>query len=135
MAYWTSENSTVASTALAKSLWTVLGLLALALGAIGVLLPVLPTTPFIILAAFAFAKGSPRLAERLENHRIFGPIIAEWRAHGAIAPKYKAIAVGMMAITLGSSVVWGVTPKVLIVQAIVMLGAATYILTRPNGAG
>lgn len=117
---------------MARTFWIALGLLALAFGALGVVLPVLPTAPFVILAAFAFAKGSPRLAKMLEDHRMFGPIIEDWRHHGAIAPKFKAIALGMMIATFGVSLAVDVAAKVLVVQAICMGGAALFIVTRPN---
>ena len=112
--------------------WTLFGIVALALGAIGVVLPLLPTTPFVLLAAFAFAKGSPRLARMLEDHRIFGPIIEDWRASGAIAPKFKAIAMGMMIATLGLSIFLGLAAHILIIQVICMGAAAAYVLSRPN---
>lgn len=116
-----------------KAIWTVLGLMALAVGAIGVVLPLLPTTPLVILAAFCFAKGSPKFAAALENHAVFGPIIDEWRTHGAIAPKYKAVAIFMMTTAFFLSLLLGVKPIVLLIQAIVLGGAACFVLSRPNG--
>ena len=116
-----------------RPFWIIFGLLALALGAIGVVLPLLPTTPFVILAAFAFAKGEPRLAALLERHRVFGPIIQDWRTHGAIAPTYKATAVGMMLATFLGSIFLGFSSQILVIQAVVMAIAALFILSRPNG--
>ncbi|MDO6589332.1 DUF454 domain-containing protein [Loktanella sp. D2R18] len=116
-----------------RGLWLLLGWAALGLGAIGVVLPVLPTTPFVILAAFGFSKGSPRMHRYLEDHRIFGPIIADWRENGAIAPRYKAIAVVMMSAALTGSIIAGLRPQLILIQAICMIGAATYVLSRPNG--
>ena len=117
----------------ARPLWFALGTLALALGAIGIVLPVLPTTPFVILAAFAFGKGSPRIAAAIEAHHLFGPIIADWRANGAIAPRYKAIALCMMGAVLVVSFVAGFSWLVIGIQALCVAGAATFILTRPSG--
>ena len=117
-----------------RPFWKALGLVSLVLGGIGILLPVVPTTPFIIVAAFAFAKGEPRLARKLENHVVFGPILTNWRTHGAIAPRYKALAVGMMAVTLGASLVWGAGTTVLLIQAVCIVAAAAFILSRPSGA-
>ncbi|MCD1619632.1 YbaN family protein [Salipiger marinus] len=113
--------------------WFSVGALALLLGVIGVVLPVLPTTPFVILAAFAFGRSSPALQRRLEQSPTFGPMIADWRAHGAIAPKYKAMALTMMAAALGLSVAMGLALHLLAIQTICIAGAATFILTRPNG--
>lgn len=122
-------------TALARGFWVALGCVALALGLIGIVLPVLPTTPFILLAAFAFSRGSPRLNAWIENHARFGPVIADWRANGAIAPRHKMLAVGMMATTLAASILLALATVVLVIQAVCMAGAALFVLTRPNGTG
>ena len=68
-----------------RALWFVVGLCAVALAVLGVALPLLPTTPFVLLAAFAFAKSSERWHTWLRRHRVFGPIIENWREHGAIS--------------------------------------------------
>lgn len=106
---------------------------ALGLGAIGIVLPLLPTTPFVLVAAFAFGKSSPRLAIWLETSRTFGPIIANWRRHGAIAPRFKVPSVTMMGGVLALSIIAALSVRVLIVQAVCMTGAATHFLSRPNG--
>ena len=117
----------------ASMFWVPFGFAALAVGAIGAILPVLPTTPFVILAAFAFGKGSPRLRRWLVNHRQFGPAIREWESHGAIRRPYKYLACGLMALTFAGSALAGVAPVVLAVQAVCMIPAAIYVLTRPSG--
>lgn len=117
----------------ARAVWTGFGLLALALGGIGVLLPLLPTTPFVILAAFCFSKSSPRLRNWLLNHRIFGRLIRDWEATGAIAPRYKAIACCAMALAFGLSLALGLKPLILGIQAVCLGCSALYILSRPNG--
>ena len=117
----------------ASMLWVSFGFAALAVGAIGVILPVLPTTPFVIVAAFAFGKGSPRLRRWLVSHRLFGPAIREWEAQGAIRRPYKYLACGLMALTFAGSALAGLAPIVLALQALCMIPAALYILTRPGG--
>ncbi|MEM6579177.1 MAG: YbaN family protein [Pseudomonadota bacterium] len=115
-----------------RAMWTVLGFVALGIGALGIILPVLPTTPFVILAAFAFAKGSPALEGRLRAHPVFGPMIRDWTAKGAIAARYKAIALAMMTGAFAVSLALGFSPTILVVQAVCILAASAYILTRPN---
>lgn len=116
-----------------RPIWVLLGSLSLGLGVIGIPLPVLPTTPFILLAAFCFGKGSPRLRHWLENHPTFGKPILTWEDHGAIAPRHKRMAAVMMAATFGLSLVLGLPTHVLIIQAVCLSGAALYVLTRPHG--
>lgn len=69
-----------------------LALLFLLLGIAGALLPVLPTTPFILLAAWAAARSSPRLLTWLEEHTLFGPMIRDWRCGGVVSRRTKWIA-------------------------------------------
>lgn len=113
--------------------WITLGLTALALGAVGLVLPLLPTTPFMILAAAAFAKSSPRLHDWLLNHRLFGPAIRDWRDHRAINPRAKRLAVTAMAAALGLSPALGVGWRVLAVQALVLIVMGSWVWTRPDG--
>jgi uncharacterized membrane protein YbaN (DUF454 family) len=111
--------------------WTVAGIVALGLGAIGALLPLLPTTPFVILAAFAFGRGAPALRARLDAHATFGPAIRDWSARGAIAARHKAAACAAMSLALVVSWAASVPTAVLGVQTVVMAAAATFVLTRP----
>ncbi len=116
-----------------RSLWFVIGLAATACGIAGAVLPLLPATPFLLLATFAFARSSPRLHDWLVTHPTLGPPIENWRAHGAIATRVKTLAVIVMAITLAASVLGGLDGWIILLQAGVMALAAAFILTRPSG--
>lgn len=73
---------------------------------LGVLLPVLPATPFLLLAAACFARSSDRFYRWLLNHRAFGPLVREWRQHRSIPYRMKVFAIAMMASTLAVSIVF-----------------------------
>ena len=113
-----------------RALWFALGGANLALGVLGALLPLLPTTPFIILAAFCFAKCSPALHARLLRSPTFGPAIRNWRERRAISKRGKIASVAAMSASLILSFALGVELAILGVQALVLSGAASFILTR-----
>ncbi|WP_162842967.1 YbaN family protein [Neisseria animalis] len=77
------------------------GSLALALGIIGIFLPVLPTTPFVLLAAACWAKASPRFHRWLYRHHYFGPMVQNWQRNRAVPRRAKILAVGMMTLSCG----------------------------------
>jgi uncharacterized membrane protein YbaN (DUF454 family) len=108
-----------------------IGLVSLALGAIGVFLPLLPTTPFVLVSAIAFAKSSDRLHQWLVDHDLFGPLIANWREHGAISRRTKVISVLSMIAILVISTLLAVPTHVIVIQAVVLSCSAVFILTRP----
>jgi uncharacterized membrane protein YbaN (DUF454 family) len=112
--------------------WLAVGLVALALGALGIALPLLPTTPFVLVAAFAFAQSSEKLHQWLLEHNVFGPLIENWRAHGAISRRAKIISVVSMIAVLAVSVTMAVPTYVIVVQAVVLGASALFILTRPE---
>lgn len=117
-----------------RSVWFVVGCAAIGVGAVGAIVPVSPTTPFVILAAFAFCKSSLRLPALLENSAMSGPIITDWKANGAIAPRYKAIALALMGAVFLLSFIMGFASLVLIIQGIAITSAAPFIVSRPNHA-
>ena len=83
-----------------------LGTLFLFIGIIGVFLPVLPTTPFLLLATACYARSSRRFYNWLMNHPAFGPLIVEWRTYRSIPWKIKLVAVATMLLTFGSSILF-----------------------------
>lgn len=84
-------------------LW-IAGSVALLLGILGVFLPVLPTTPFILLAAACYARASERFHGWLLRHETFGPTIRNWEQHRSIAPRTKRIAITMMTLSIAASI-------------------------------
>ena len=78
--------------------WWLLAYVSLGLGLVGVFVPGLPTTVFILIAAWAAARGSERLRQRLLAHPHFGPAIVDWELHGAVARRGKWMATAMMAV-------------------------------------
>ncbi|MEM7173136.1 MAG: YbaN family protein [Pseudomonadota bacterium] len=118
---------------LSKPFWFVLGLIALVCGLAGVVLPLVPTTPFILLAAFCFARSSKRLSHWLENHPYFGPLIDNWRRHGSIDRRTKKVAMAVIVATPLISLALAVPLWILGVQVLVLTAVSIFILTRPDG--
>jgi uncharacterized membrane protein YbaN (DUF454 family) len=118
-----------------KGVFVILGWFAFGLGLIGVVLPVLPTTPFMILAAFFFAKGSPRARAWLVERTVFGPHIENWEASGAIARKAKIMALTAMCAVVALSIFLQLPFMVIAVQVSLILPAALYVWTRPEPEG
>lgn len=115
-----------------RALWLLLGGTAFALGAVGIFLPLLPTVPFLLLAAFAFAKSSERLHGWLLSHRIFGPPIEDWQNRGAIRRKAKWMATASILATFLITLALGVRAEILGIQAATLLAVAIFIWTRPD---
>lgn len=90
--------------------WWLLAYAALALGLIGIVVPGLPTVPFVLLSAFAAARGSQRLHERLLADARFGPMIRDWQAQGAVSRRAKRLATLSMAVT--GAIMLATAPKV-----------------------
>ncbi|WP_367394800.1 YbaN family protein [Cupriavidus sp. Agwp_2] len=86
-----------------RAVWVLLGGLSLLLGVIGIFLPVLPTTPFVLLAAACFARGSQRFHGWLMEHPRFGPLVSDWQRYRSIPFKAKCLALSMMWVSMGTT--------------------------------
>ena len=108
-----------------------LGWLFVALGMVGAFLPVLPTTPFLLVSLWCFARTSQRFHGWLYSHPRFGPPLQHWQAERVIPVRVKVTAVTAMALSLSSVVAFSSAPWSLIaVMAAVMAFGAGFILTR-----
>ena len=87
-----------------RIVFVALGTLFVALGILGAFLPVLPTTPFLLLAAACYARGSTRFYNALLDNRAFGPLIREWRRHHSVPFRVKVTAIALMSVTLTVSI-------------------------------
>jgi len=97
------------------------GLVALGLAALGVVLPGLPTTPFVLLAAGCFAKASPRLHRWLLDHRLLGPMVRDWETHRSLPLKVKWLSTSLMALMVGLSA-WQLRPAPWWAGTVLVLG-------------
>ena len=113
-------------------LWRLLAAASLVLGLIGVVVPGLPTVPFLIVAAWAGGRGWPALEAWLLNHPRWGPGIRRWRDHGAIPRRAKWAASGMMALSAGV-IWWSAAPlAVKIAVPLLMAAVACWMWLRPE---
>lgn len=113
-------------------LWFALGWAMVGLGVIGALLPVMPTTIFLILAVGCFARSSPTFEQRLLAHPRYGPSLRLWREQGAVSGKGKAFASAGMAVGFGLFC-WGAHPswRLLLGVGLFFAASAGYVLSRP----
>jgi uncharacterized protein len=116
----------------ARIAWLALAYVALALGVVGLVLPAIPTAPFIILAAWAATRGSRRLHERLRRHKTFGPMLRAWEDHGAVSRRAKWVATISMALGMVSLLIvfrghWGA-----FVAIGAMVAIAIWLWLRPE---
>jgi hypothetical protein len=116
-----------------RTLWLLAGGCCLLAGTIGIFLPLLPTTPFVLLAAFCFSRGSLRCETWLLSHPRFGPMVRDWRANRAIALPAKRLATLMMA--LGSAWAWWVMPSPIAwLPAVLCTAVAAWMWSLPTAA-
>lgn len=116
-----------------RAVFTGLGGTCVGLAVLGVFLPLLPTTPFLLLAAACFARSSPAHYGRLLAHPRFGPLIRDWRAHGTIPRRAKILAVSLVIATFASSIAFG-TSEAWLRALLGAIGAAlvVYLVRLPT---
>ena len=112
-----------------RTVYFFVGILSLALGAVGVVLPLLPTVPFMLLAAFCFARSSPKLERWLTEHRTFGPHILAWRTRRAISRKGKRAALLCFAASAILGFLLLASPWSFVPLAVALIGGS-WIATR-----
>jgi uncharacterized protein len=114
-----------------RILWAAAGALALVIGLAGIFVPLLPTTPFVLLAAFCFSRGSTRWERWLLEHPRFGPIVRDWRERRAVPLRAKQFATVMMA----ASSLWAafvMPPRVAWLPALACTAVAVWLWRLPT---
>ena len=116
-----------------KALYCSLGWLFFAIGVIGAFLPVLPTTPFMILALWMFSKGSQRFHNWLYNHKFFGPPLQRWHEHRVIPRTAKLMSVSMISLSFAFMLMYSPSPWWLhLLTGLLMAYGAWFVLTKPS---
>lgn len=120
------------SRSIAITLWRALALACVALGVIGMVLPVLPTVPFLIVAAWAGSRGWPQLETWLLEHPRHGPAIRRWRDHGAVPRRAKWFATTMMVLSAATLALSPVALWVKLAVPAMMAVVAVWLWRRPE---
>lgn len=116
-----------------RILYVFCGLTCLVVGVIGAFLPILPTTPLVLLAAFFFSRGSPWLHRKLLNNRFMGGMIRDWQHHGAIGRRAKVSATGLMSLAFAYTAIYVTVPVLVkVLVGVVCLSVLVFIWTRPS---
>lgn len=115
-----------------KLFWKILGFLSLGMAYIGVITPGIPYSPFIVFAAYCFAKGSPKMHAWLYNHKIFGPFLTNWGEKRVFPTKMKYFMLFMMSTSLVTMYITNVPVKGIIYTAIFMFFVAVWAWRFPG---
>jgi hypothetical protein len=115
-----------------RIIFLISGHLSVILGIIGAVLPVIPSTPFMILAAFFYSKSSPTLHQKILNLPHIGPHVRDWEDHGLISVKAKILSISLLCVMIGSSIYFLKNIWLKILLAIIALAISTFIFSRPS---
>ncbi len=127
-----SEEHSITSS-LKKGIYFIVGIIALAAGVIGVFLPVLPTTPFILLSAWCFFRSSTKIYEWVISNEKFGPTIQNYQEGRGITPSTKIRAIVMMWLAISVSVYFFITNIYLIaLMYTIAIGVSVYLYRLPT---
>lgn len=96
----TELQSTATGWSLRRKMWIAAGLVLTGIAVLGVALPILPTTPFLLLASWCFARSSPRLQAWLRQSKLFGPMLADWERERGVSLPVKVGALGSVALAI-----------------------------------
>lgn len=114
-----------------RSVYVVFGHASIAVGFIGIFVPLLPTTPFVLLAAVCYSRGSERFHIWIHGHPRFGPMIVSWHEHRAIGTRAKIAATLMVVLSVTYSV-WRLEPPWTVLALAIGATVLAFILSRPS---
>lgn len=117
-----------------RYLWLTLGLISVAVGVTAIFLPLLPTTPFLLMASYAFARSSERFHSWIMEHPQLGPPIHNWHNERAVQRGTKWAASGSIALAFAISITFGLATWILVAQVITFSCVVVYIWSRPEPA-
>jgi uncharacterized membrane protein YbaN (DUF454 family) len=115
-----------------RIVWIVGGTLSVGVGVAGIVLPLVPTTPFVILAAWCFARSSPDLRDRLLNSRLLGPSLRDWERDRAIARSSKVSASVLLACLVVLSIALQLPIWIVVLQMLAAVGVLLFLWTRSD---
>jgi hypothetical protein len=116
----------------ARVLWLALALLCAGVALVGVVVPVLPSAPFALVAAYGAARGSTRFHAWLLGHRSLGPLIRDWELHRAVSRRAKRLALAVMVLSGLASVLLAPSPAIAAAAVVALASAATWLWLRPE---
>ena len=115
-----------------RILLKIVGLAFVGLAILGAVLPILPTTPFLLVAAACFAKSSPRLHQKLLANKTFGPLIHDWQQYRTIPKKAKKMALLTMVLSVAVSSFMLKSVELTLLVALLILGPFVFVYRIPN---
>jgi uncharacterized membrane protein YbaN (DUF454 family) len=101
-----------------------------ALAILGVFLPLLPTTPFLLLTSWLLVRASPKLNARLQRSAMFGPFLRDWEKHHGVRIHVKVTAIATMALVVAATLVFGHLPPIGVVALIALAGVGLVVVLR-----
>ena len=113
-----------------RVLYIVAGLFFVGLAVLGAVLPVLPTTPFLLLASYFFVRSSARLNNWLLRSRLFGGLLRDWQKHRAVRPRVKLVALLVLGVAVTASAYFGKLPWYLVVLLVSLASIGATVVIR-----
>ncbi|EPZ51718.1 PF04304 family protein [Bacteriovorax sp. BAL6_X] len=116
-----------------KAIYLSFGIAFVILAFIGIFLPLIPTTPFLLLSAYFFSQSNEKYYQWLLDHKVFGQIITDWNKYGVVSVKSKIMAISMIVALFSYTLIYvEVNPTIKVIVSLIGVGVIVFLLTRPS---